>query len=191
MVRPTARSEDVVGALSAYFGGQSDAGLMKESCKPPWCAGERSTLVSNQDSCDIGARCGAGADVYGHGEYRDCRATSDSDEEFQAQRSVVIDADSCAAEPECPAVVPYHGDSFERGNMLFSGQTRQKQSISSHKIRDFGVVAVDRVAADDRFRQLAADVSSRTVPEISHNVELERQIKAVEQELKKIDKQSW
>ena len=52
-VRPTARSEDVVGALSAYFGDQSDAGLMKESCKPPWCAGERSTLVSKQDSCDI------------------------------------------------------------------------------------------------------------------------------------------
>jgi len=51
-VRPTAKSEDVVGALSAYFGGQSDVGLMKESCKPSWCAGERSTSVSNQDSCD-------------------------------------------------------------------------------------------------------------------------------------------
>ena len=52
-VRPTARSEDVIGKLSAYSGGQSDVFLMKESCKPSWCAGERSTLVSNQDSCDI------------------------------------------------------------------------------------------------------------------------------------------
>ena len=57
-VRPTARSEDVAGTLSVYIGGQSDVGLMKESCKPSWCAGERSTLVSNQDSCDIGAQRG-------------------------------------------------------------------------------------------------------------------------------------